>query len=356
MLTYMPFSLSSLCMGAAMLGALAPCSSVFAAEFVDNGQVTYQRFVSEGGFFSCVFFGEGTGMPGTVKPDGTYANRVSAFSDAQIEGIMRAVNTLEKTFVFATKADGKPVRPAQLTFAIATALPYGVAAAADPITSFTYNGMTPPRTTWLESDFGGRVTGKQATVNNLESVLKYGGNVFYSPITEANPQYWIQSSPGKGDGYVVFNYNQFKADGSSISSLMPSIESVALHELGHTMGFMHNANSAMGALIEKDADGTYWFVGETAMQYNGGQRVKMSESGMDHSNAMYGNEEFAALMNQYPRIKGQTTFSDLDLAMFQDMGWTIRDSAWTNPLGVPEPCSAVLLAAGSLCVVWRRRR
>ena len=138
---------------------------------------------------------------------------------------------------------------------------------------------------------------------------------------------------------------------------MPSIESVALHELGHAMGFMHNANSAMGALVERDADGVYWFVGETAMKYNGGQKVRMSEAGMDHVNAMYGGVEGnTALMNQYPRNKGQTTFSDLDLAIFQDMGWTIRDSAWSSASTVPEPCSTVLLAAGSLCLAWRRRR
>ena len=184
--------------------SLSPAAA--AVEFVDYGQVTYQRFVSEGGFFSCSFFGAGTGMPGAVKPDGTYDYRTSAFSDAQIEGIMRAVNTLEKTFVFATGADGKPVRPAQLTFSISTAVTYGVAAAADPITSFAYGGMTPPRTTWLESDFGGRVTGQKATLTNLESVLKYGGNVFYSPITEANPTYWMQSVPGKGGWVCGFQF------------------------------------------------------------------------------------------------------------------------------------------------------
>lgn len=347
--------ISSLCTGMAAVCLSAAGSSAVAAEFVDYGQVTYQTVVSDGGFFSCSFFGEGTGMPGTVKSDGTYDYRASAFSSAQMDAVMRAVNTLEKTFVFATGADGKPVRQAQLRFAISkTLLSPSVAAAADPIVSFEYNGLTLPRTKWLASDFGGRMTGKDAFLNNLESVLKYGADVFYTPITEAVPEWYRQSSAGKGDAYIVFNANQFDSNGDA-GPLLQSMESVALHELGHTMGFMHNVNSAMGAFMEQAdfwGEKTYVFNGETAMKYNGGEKPRMDNLAMDHLAPEYG----AALMNKYPRNQGQTTFSDLDLAMFQDMGWTIRDSAWSVSPTVPEPCSATLLAAGALCVAWRRRR
>lgn len=345
--------LSPLYAGVAATGMLTAITP--AAAFDDPGRVSYQTLVSDGGFFSCTFFKEGTGMPGAVNSDGDYTHRASNFSEMQMNAIMKAVNTLEKTFVFKTGDNGQPVRQAQLRFAMTgTLLPTSVAAAADPIISYAYDGKQVPRTQWLESDFGGRKTGETAVVNNLESVLKYGTDVYYSPIVEAIPNIGFPSVPGKGDAYIAFNQNYFNADGSVNGSNL-TLESTALHELGHTMGFMHNENSAMGAFMETrlypNGDSYYVFNGETAMKYNGGAMPLMNNMAMDHLSPQYRD----AVMNKYPS-ENITSFSDLDLAVFQDMGWTIKDSAWSNFESVPEPCSPALLAAGALGLAWRRRR
>lgn len=336
-----------------LIALLFPAS--WAQEFVDQGQVTYTTVVSEQGFFSCDFYGAGTGLPGTIDMDGTYKYRASAFTSDQMNAIMRAVNTLEKTFVFATNTDGKPVRQAQLRFAISiTGLASEVAAAAQPIISTPYYGKTVPRTTWLESDFGGRKTGETAVVNNLESVLKYGTDVYYMPSRAAFPEYSMNSVAGTGDAYLLFNASQFNPDGSSTSTLMSGIETTALHELGHAMGFMHNANSAMGAFMEVHNDSfgepCYYFNGETAIKCNGGEMPQMNDLAMDHLGKIYPDAVMSAWTTTH-----DTKFTDLDLALFQDMGWTIRDSAWTN-LPVPEPCSSLLAAAGAVGAAWRRRR
>lgn len=342
----------------ALIAAVLFVAPSVSCAFEDAGNLSYTRFESEQKFFKVDFLGAGTGLPGTINSEGTdYSRRAEAFQQAQMQAIMNAVNTLERTFEFWTDKLNNPARQAHLVVAISNLSDVsggGVIAAADPIGA---SGKL-PKTTWSSSDFGGRATGQTAFMTNFEAVLKYGGaQINYWSHTEVNPYY--SSAASKGDAYILFNSSWFNGADPSNAYIGSDMETVALHELGHTLGFIHNSNSAMAAFIDQQQEGldsVYYFNGDKAMEINGGQKPEMNISNgfptMDHLSGRYMGD---AMMSFNPP-RSAHEYSDLDLAMFQDMGWKIRDEAWSTYVAVPEPSSSILSLFGLSALVCRRIR
>lgn len=143
------------------------------------------------------------------------------------------------------------------------------------------------------------------------------------------------------------------------------VETVTLHEMGHALGFHSGMGfddvkvSAMDTLMVSrssslEGGGTEWlFSGETATFVNAGQQVRM----------MPGNNKYdphimlpkGDLMNDGTQNNGATrVLTDLDLAIFQDLGWSLA-----NPIvlpAVPEPSMATLCLMALAGLAVRRRR
>ena len=149
----------------------------------------------------------------------------SAFLQKFSDSVMRALNTVESTF--ANKAT-TPIL-INCTFAVRE---NRAGAAANP--NLYRSGY---KTTWTESDFGGKYAGTSAYINDVEMIYKYGDGrsfancavdfTFYaqtmSAFSDAGNLFYAEEDPS---GYVNGEYD---------------VETITLHELGHALGFQRNA-------------------------------------------------------------------------------------------------------------------
>lgn len=262
----------------------------------------------------------------TVKPGSELLRDFSS-------SVMRAMDTLEKTF---TNKSSRTIN-VRCIFAVNPERTPG--ASADPVyTSENKNVYT-------DADFNGKFTGQQASVNSLEHIWKYGE--------------YLQSSISDVDLYFVdatASFSQFYIHENTAGYLPGKLdtETITLHEMGHVMGFSKGTNGAKSALdllvtsqpSSLPGGGTeYYFTGETANALNGSPiRIMAGANGYD-SHIMKPGNSLMADGTYNPGTARQ--FTDTELAMFQDMGWT---------LAVPESSSCSLAALAAAVLLLRRTR
>lgn len=261
-----------------------------------------------------------------IKPNSEFLNNFSS-------SVMRAMNTLENTFA------NKSSRTINIhcIFVVNDSMTRG--AVADPA---RYTGT---KSAYTENDFNGRFTGQSAHVNNLEHIWKYG--LYLTPDAIDVSIHYYSPTKDFGGFYV-------QQDTAGYSAGQLDVETVTLHEMGHALGFNTsydgNSKTALDLLVRSQDGGIwegtqYFFTGENAAELYG-QEVQLmpGDSGFDsHIRTPKG-----CIMNDGTQNPGtMRQFTDLDLAMLQDMGWT---------LAVPEPSSAGLAVAAACSMMLRRRR
>lgn len=272
----------------------------------------------------------------------------SPFLEKFSASVMRALNTVEATF--ANKAGMQIL--IHCTLNVNAGRNPGAAASSE-----TY--LRAHKTTWTSSDFGGKYAGQSAYINDLEMVYKYGNNAQWeSAIASLN--FYAKSSDGYSESFYV------EEDPSGYTNGQYDVETITLHEIGHLLGFYRNMttkepgqSSLELMMTSKESSlqggGTEWyFEGETAMFVNGGDPVRfMPANNAFDPHLMESAKDLMSTGTFNPGVARE--YSLLDLAVFQDLGWTLSE-----PIpAVPEP-SAFGLFAGTLALAFaassRRRR
>jgi hypothetical protein len=116
--------------------------------------------------------------------------------------------------------------------------------------------------------------------------------------------------------------------------------SVALHELGHLLGF-GTANS-----FKNLVNGSSLFTGPVATALFGSNPPTTADKGHWAEGTMFGGQEVA--MDPSIVLGTRKLFTELDFAGLDDLGWQVTP--------VPEPASVLGLAAAGLAAGWRLRR
>lgn len=282
-----------------------------------------------------------------IVPDqaGTYAfeSELAPYSH-YTSAVMRAMDTVARTF------SNKPSQPVYLKILLVEneqGPPSGfsdVNRLIDPATSAILT-----KTTWGEGDLhpGAKnaslnlATG--ACVNNVEHIWKNGLPLLDSSFRE-HASISFTNITGFYTGTGTDNVNS------------PDMETITLHEMGHILGVYVNGNknskSAFEMLTESNPsplpDGglDYYFHGSATDALTNNEGVKLQPAASGSDSHVQSPKNSVMLTGADPLgIKREYTVQDL--AMFQDMGWT---------LAVPEPSSAGLaIFAGSLLLLRRKR-
>lgn len=194
-----------------------------------------------------------------------------------------------------------------------------------------------------------------------------------------------------GDAYATFDFGyNWNSDTGSVAAGEYDLYSVALHEIGHALGFLSLVKSdgtsgissgdpgvfsvydsflersdgtplfgAGGDFLGSAADLTsnaVFFTGANAVAANGGNPVKVyaPSTYADGSSISHVDDGVTSVMNySIASNVEKRTFSAIDLGILQDIGWTLQTTS------VPEPASTGLLLAittGLLAARWRRKK
>ncbi len=331
------------------------------ALLVQASMVAAAPVVRDNGAFSCTFYNDGekeswTGTPGNVD-----------WSDAQISSVMRAMDTIAGLF------SNEASRKVNVSFVYVNQT-IGTAASAVPLMSTESSPPYAPKTksVWTADDLGGRgvASGSAASVNNLEDVWKYG---HYLPSNSTDVVVTISSA------LHLNNSLYYGVSASGIQGFQFDMETVILHEMAHPLGFYAPGRSDSKTALEvltsvKSYAGSIdpkFFDGATTVAY-------LQEHGMgilDYPYAAYETNDMASLGVEMSKdgshiskwvgykdilmgdmaLSGvvRRNYSDLELAMFKDMGWSLANDPF---VAVPEPSSVILSLFGLSGLLLRRRR
>lgn len=272
----------------------------------------------------------------------------SAFRRDFQNSIMRAMNTIENTF---RPASSEAISYSQgIHVSIRLQLdPYGNSGASSvPSTGYS------KKETWDENDFGGRGSGQKASVNNVEALLKYG---------ERLDQNMYREDVGINFTGIdaAFGYFYVGEDTSGIKSYQRDVESLTLHEMGHVLGFNAGRTGETSAMevLSVPNEGQYgWtFTGDTTMELTDGKGVKLHSGASAPEGHIMKDDDYPYTMltgADAPMGDIRRTYSERELAMFKDMGYTLADDPFIP--AVPEPSSAALALLGLVGIGMRRRR
>lgn len=282
---------------------------------------------------------------------GEHFDMNSGFRKGFQDSIIRALNTIEKTFVPKSTEAMEYSQGIHLSVHLYLD-PLGTQGAS----SLPYSGSS-NKTTWDHTDFGGKFAGQGASVNNVEALYKYGQKLDQNPWRVDGGLSFISISE-------TFNYFYVGEDPAGIQSHQRDLESLTLHEMGHILGFNLGGNGTKSALelftqAEQGEYSTKWrFRGDTVMELTNGQGIELMSGGSQpdsHINPGLNNPYPYTMVSGIDAPVGSTrrAYSERELAMFKDMGWTLANDPFES---VPEPASTLLGAAGLGFFLSRRRR
>lgn len=199
-----------------------------------------------------------------------------------------------------------------------------------------------------------------ARVNKVEYLWKYGMTDNY-----AQGAYDVQITFRSQSVFQNGTFGLFYvgADTSGYKNGMLDVETITLHEMGHALGFHtgygKEKKSMMDLMTQSqpsslEGGGLEWiFTGETATAVNGGKEIQLMPGDPTYDPHVRAQE--GMLMQDGTQNPGTLRgFSEKDLAMLQDLGWTL-----TNPIVVPaapEPTTATLSLLALAGMAARRRR
>lgn len=274
----------------------------------------------------------------------------SSFRQDFQNSVVRALNTIEQTFVPKDPESVKQSGGINVGIRLNLNSDGNRGAASQP-----YSNDSISKKTWNESDFGGNFAGKKASINNVEAMLKYGETLPYEN------GYRQDVSLTFTDIDQSFSYFYAGASPSGIQSHQRDVESLTLHEMGHILGFNvgieDSQYSALEALIkmEEGAPGfgnKYYFQGETVMDTVGGNGIQLMPGAYGRPDPhIMPNGDYPYTMlpgTDAPLGSTRRTYSDRELDMFKDMGWTLAS--------IPKPSSVLLCAFGLGTLMATRRR
>lgn len=175
----------------------------------------------------------------------------------------------------------------------------------------------------LENRGQGVTTGAGATDFSL-----WGGSITFDTQT---------------DWYFDDDVSDFSYDGGSEQI---DFYSVAIHELGHVLG-VGGADSWLNQIITDDDE--LYFTGANSVAANAGNVLLANAGHLDTSltSNVYG-QNIAQEPAMSPSIGDgeRKYFTDLDVTILEDIGWTV----------IPEPSTYALLAGLIVSCLWVRRR
>lgn len=263
--------------------------------------------------------------------------------------IMRAMNTIENTFRPASSEAVSYSRGIHVSVWLQLDPNGNPGAASVPSTGFS------KKETWDANDFGGRGEGQKASVNNVEALLKYGerldqqvdrpdAGITFTGIDAAFGYFYVGENPAGRPSY------------------QRDVESLTLHEMGHVLGFNAGSTGTTSALevLSVPNGGQYgWtFTGDTTMQLTGEKGVKLHSGTSAPDGHIMKDGDYPYVMltgaDALSNPSDRRTYSERELAMFKDMGYTLADDPFEP--AVPEPSSAALALLGLLGIGMRRRR
>lgn len=334
----------------ALLAGVPEC---MAANVVTSYTCDYET-TSQKGWFKLMFGEEllydldtQTSEPRKTGIDPMDANGGGLFVLNFAQSVTRAFDTLENVIA---NEPGRQIR-VKCVFSYAPSKVTG--AAADPWWGYSLK--------W--GDLAGSDPGLAQTtarVNNVENVWKYG-ETSANGFADVTITFY---SPTQFDS-LTGSFGNFWVDGSTESFRGVDVETVTLHEMGHALGFHSGMGfedltvSAMDTLmVSRESSlpggGTEWlFEGQAATFVNGGEMVQMMP-GPDRYDPHVKTPRGVLMNDGTQDSAALRSFTELDLAVLQDLGWTLA-----NPIAlpaVPEPSTATLSLLALAGLSARRRR
>lgn len=246
----------------------------------------------------------------TIISDGMTSPFVQKFSQA----VMRAINTLEATFV---NTPGRPIKIVCVFYLENTSPTH---ATADPwwADGHKFSDMGETRfAAW-----------GNMRLSYIDYVWKYGHDDFggfYDVLL-------YFSSPTPFDA-VNQTFGAFYLDESTAAytPAMVDVESVTLHEIGHAIGFYGGTDftsSLLDAMVTSrestlQGGGTEWFINApVATALNGGESVQLMPGAWSYDPHIR-SPRGTLMADGSQSIGTARRYTDVELAIFQEMGWKL---------------------------------
>lgn len=324
---------------------------------------------TSGGGISYAFCGNGGEIPTTAFLDKdhnlVYPKGTLDWTSEQKAAVVSALNTIENTFA------NVPGRSVRIAFAF-TELRVGTLAS-----TALDNRIKGGKDTWEQGDLGGNVSGQKAFIADLDKVWKYG-------MSDDNPLL-LADIVIQIDARTMINDPGYFYYGDSLSGITRNqmdFETLIIHEMGHALGFYNGWGEAGVSAFDALTVAVPGPVGKNELYFQGEQTIDYMKSIgndlFDYTPSSTYNPEMGARLEprdyepdkadhleRYIEYKDATMppygmngkvlrqYSDLELAMFKDMGWTLANDPFVS---VPEPGSATLVLLSLGMAFIRRRR